>query len=75
MEAFEDIARSCEGVKEAYAIQAGKEVRVIIDHEKVNDAMSYQLASDIAKRIQDGIEYPGQVKVTAIREFRSIDYA
>ena len=75
MESFEDIARECEGVKDAYAIQAGKEVRVIIDHEKVNDVMSHQLANDIAKKIQDDIEYPGQVKITAIREFRSIDYA
>jgi len=75
MQSFEEVARSFEGVKEAYAIQAGKEVRVIIDYEKADDAMSYQLAKDIAKKIQEEIEYPGQVKVTAIREFRAIDLA
>ncbi len=75
MHAMEDIAQSFEGVKSAYAIQAGKEVRIIIDHEKIDDAASYQLTNNIARRIQSEIEYPGQIKVVAIREFRSIDYA
>ncbi len=75
MLSFEEIACSFEGVKQAYAIQAGKEVRVIIDFEKISDADSYQLAKDIAQKIQDDIEYPGQIKVTAIREFRSIEFA
>ncbi len=75
MQSMEEIAEACEGVKAAYAIQAGKEVRVIVDHEKISDANSFQLVKDIAQRIQSEIEYPGQVKVTAIREFRSIDFA
>ena len=72
---MEESAESFDGVKEAYAIQAGKEVRVIIDHEKIDDATSNQVANDIAKKIQAEIDYPGQVKVVAIREFRSIDFA
>lgn len=75
MQNMENCAESFEGVKAAYAIQAGKEVRVIIDHEKIDDASSHQLAADVAKKIQAEIEYPGQVKIVAIREFRSIDFA
>jgi len=75
MQNVEDIAKSFEGVNDSYAIQAGKEVRVIIDHEKIDDAASYQLANDIAKKIQSDIDYPGQVKVVVIREFRSVDFA
>ena len=75
LEDMEKIAQSFDGVLNAYAIQAGKEVRVIIDHEKVDDAAAYQLANDIAKKIQSDVDYPGQVKVVVIREFRSIDMA
>ncbi|MBN2426094.1 MAG: ribonuclease Y [Calditrichaceae bacterium] len=75
MTRMENIAKEFEGVYNAYAIQAGKEVRVIIDHEKVDDASSHQLASDIALRIQKELDYPGQVKIVVIREFRSIDFA
>jgi len=75
MLSFEEIACSFEGVKQAYSIQAGKEVRVIIDFEKISDSESYQLAKNIAQKIQEEIEYPGQIKVTAIREFRSIELA
>lgn len=75
MQNVEEIARSFEGVNGAYAIQAGKELRVIIDHEKVDDAVSMQLANDIAQKVQTDIDYPGQVKIVVIREFRSIDYA
>lgn len=75
MQSVEDIAKSFEGVNDSYAIQAGKEIRVIIDHDKIDDAASYQLAADIAKKIQSDIDYPGQLKVVVIREFRSIDYA
>ena len=75
MQNVEEIARSFEGVKSAYAIQAGKEVRIIIDHEKIDDAASMQLANDIAKKVQTDIDYPGQVKIVVIREFRSIDFA
>ncbi len=75
MRKMEVIAESFDGVKSAYAIQAGKEVRVIVDHEKIDDVTNYQLASDIAAKIQKEIEYPGQIKVIVIREFRSVDYA
>ncbi len=75
MTSFENIAMSFEGVKAAYAIQAGKEVRVIVDHEKVDDTASYMLAKDIAKKIQSDSGYPGQVKVVVIREFRALDFA
>lgn len=72
---MEAIAESFEGVKYSYAIQAGKEVRVIVAHTKVDDSMLNQLAKDIAKKIEDEIEYPGQIRVVVIREFRGIDYA
>ncbi len=75
MHSFEDIAMSFEGVKAAYAIQAGKEVRVIVDHEKVDDVASFNLANEIAKKIQNETDYPGQVKVVVIREFRALDFA
>ncbi len=75
MQNMEECAQSFEGVKLAYAIQAGKEVRVIIDHEKIDDARSHQLTTDIAHKIESEIDYPGQVKVVAIREFRAIDFA
>jgi ribonuclease Y len=72
---IEAIAESFDGVKYSYAIQAGKEIRVIVAHEKVDDPMLTLLAKDIAQKIEDEIEYPGQVKVTVIREFRGYDYA
>ncbi len=75
MHKMEDIAQSFEGVNSAYVIQAGKEVRVIIDHEKVDDPTSHRLASDIAKKIQSELDYPGQIKIVVIREFRSIGLA
>jgi ribonucrease Y len=75
MRDIEEIALSFEGVNGAYALQAGKEVRVIIDHEKVDDTSSFQLANDIAKKVQTSVEYPGQIKIVVIREFRSVDYA
>ncbi|NOX90327.1 MAG: ribonuclease Y [Calditrichaeota bacterium] len=75
MHTFEDIAMSFEGVKAAYAIQAGKEVRIIVDHEKVDDIASFQLSNEIVKKIQNDTDYPGQVKVVVIREFRALDFA
>ena len=58
-----------------YAIQAGREVRVIVSHEKLDDASADQLSHDIANKIQQEMEYPGQIKVTVIREFRSVSFA
>ncbi|MBI5723758.1 MAG: ribonuclease Y [Planctomycetes bacterium] len=75
LEKLETIATSFEGVKQAYAIQAGREVRVIVDPENVDDKLSAKVAHDIAKRIEDEMEYPGEVKVTLIREVRCVDYA
>ena len=72
---MEDIAISFDGVEKAYAIQAGKEIRVIVSHEKVEDTKLAQLAQDIAVKIESETEYPGQIKVVVIREFRGIEYA
>jgi ribonucrease Y len=73
--ALEETADSFEGVKTAYAIQAGKEIRIIIDHNKADDAMSNQLAADIAKKIRSEVDSNNQIKIHVIREFRSVDYA
>lgn len=75
MRQMEAIAESFEGVHHSYAIQAGKEVRIIVAHDKVDDLRLNQLAIDIAKKIEQEIEYPGQVKIVVIREFRGVDYA
>ena len=72
---MEDIALSYEGVVKTYAIQAGRELRVIVGADKLSDAESEALSHDIAKRIQDEMTYPGQVKITVIRETRSVSYA
>ncbi len=75
LESLENMAKSFAGVGKAYAIQAGREIRVMVEHDKIDDAMAEQLATDIAEKIQSEMEYPGQIKVTVIREFRAVDYA
>jgi ribonuclease Y len=75
LQKLEAMAKSFDGVAKTYAIQAGREIRVIVEHDKVDDAMSDHLANDIAKKIQTEMEYPGQVKVTVIRETRAVAYA
>jgi ribonuclease Y len=75
LEKLEELAKSFEGVGNTYAIQAGREVRVIVEHDKISDALADQLSVDIAARIQEEMEYPGQIKVTVIRERRSVAYA
>lgn len=72
---LEQIASSFLGVVGAKAIQAGREIRVVVEHREVDDSRAQQLAFDIAKQIQDKVQYPGQIKVTVIREHRSIGYA
>lgn len=72
---LEDLALSYPGVMKTYAIQAGRELRVIVGSEKINDQESEQLSYDIAKRIQDEMTYPGQIKITVIRETRAVSYA
>ena len=66
---------SYEGVMKTYAIQAGRELRVIVGADKISDEQIESLSSDIARRIQDEMTYPGQVKITVIRETRSVSYA
>jgi ribonuclease Y len=72
---MEDLALSHPGVQKTYAIQAGRELRVVVGSEKVTDAEAEKLSFDIAKKIQDEMTYPGQVKITVIRETRAIAYA
>ena len=75
LEKLESMAKSFNGVTNTYAIQAGREIRVICNHELLDDAAADQLSHEIANKIQQEMEYPGQIKVTVIREFRSISFA
>jgi len=75
LEKLEEIAENFSGVSNSYAIQAGREVRVIVEPDNVNDGQADILAQDIAQKIQDDMNYPGQVKVMIIREYRSVSYA
>jgi ribonucrease Y len=72
---LEEIGNSFEGVSQTFAIQAGREIRVIVRPEAVDDYAAIQLSKDIAKKIEDNLQYPGQIRVTVIRETRSVDYA
>jgi ribonuclease Y len=72
---LEELADSFKGVSKAYAIQAGREIRVIVEHDKLGDLASTILAGDIAARIESEMQYPGQIKVTVIREMRATEYA
>ena len=72
---MEDMALAYPGVMKTYAIQAGRELRVIVGSEKITDQEADSLSHDIAKKIQDEMTYPGQVKITVIRETRSVSYA
>ncbi len=75
LEKLEEIANSFEGVEKSYAIQAGREIRIMVKPERIDDLGAVRLARDIVKRIEKDIEYPGQVKVTVIRETRAVGYA
>ena len=72
---LEEIADTFEGVEKSFAIQAGREVRIMVKPDKIDDVLSVQLARDIVKQIEGELEYPGQIKVTVIRETRAVDYA
>lgn len=72
---LESIANLCKGVEKSYAIQAGREIRVIVQPDKITDNDAANMARDIRKKIEEGMEYPGQIKVTVIREMRAIEYA
>jgi ribonuclease Y len=75
LEALENVANSFEGVERSFAIQAGREVRIIVKPEEIDDARAQIIARDIAKRIEDELSYPGQIKVTVIRETRVVEFA
>ena len=75
LEKLEELADGFKGVAKAYAIQAGREIRVIVENNEIDDIGASVLASDIARKIESEMEYPGQIKVTVIRESRSIEYA
>ena len=73
--ALEEIAESFEGVERCFAIQAGREIRVMVKPDQVDDAGAAVLVHDIVKKIEGDLEYPGQIKATVIRETRVVDYA
>jgi len=75
IEALENVATGFPGVEKAFAIQAGREVRILVKPEQVDDLAAMRLARDIVKKIEDTLEYPGQIKVTVMRETRAVDYA
>ena len=75
LQQLEEIATSFDGVQEAYAIQAGREVRVIVDAKKIDDATCAKVARDIANRVESEMTYPGEVRVTLLREVRTVEYA
>jgi ribonuclease Y len=75
LEALETVATSFDGVQRAFAIQAGREVRVLVQPDAIDDLGSLTLARDVAKKIEESLQYPGQIKVTVIRETRAVDYA
>ncbi len=75
IKALEDIAKSFEGVEETFAIQAGREIRIIVKPEQVDDYAALIMSKEIARQVEENLQYPGQIKVTVIRETRAVDYA
>jgi ribonuclease Y len=75
LRSLEDIADSFKGVEKSYAIQAGREVRILVKPEAIDDLGAMRLARDIVKKVEESLDYPGQIKVTVIRETRAVDYA
>ncbi len=73
--ALEEVAHQFAGVEEAYAIQAGREIRIIVRPDEVDDLGAIQLSRDISRKVEEGLEYPGQIKVTVVRETRAVEYA
>lgn len=75
VKALEEVANSYKGVNQSYALQAGREVRIIVRPEDIDDLEATRLARDIAKQIEETMQYPGQIKVTVLRETRAVDFA
>jgi ribonucrease Y len=75
LQQLEEIANSFEGVEKSYAIQAGREIRIIVNPEEIDDFLAAKLSRDISRKVEKNIDYPGQVKVNVIRETRSVEYA
>src|SRR5690606_39386208 len=75
LEKLEEISESFEGVEKSFAIQAGREIRVMVHPERINDHDAYRLAREITKKIESELEYPGHIKVTVVRETRAVEYA
>ena len=75
LQKIEEIVNSYDGIKQSFAVQAGREVRVIVEADMFDDLASGKLARDIAKKIENELDYPGQIKVNVIRESRIVDYA
>jgi ribonuclease Y len=75
LEELERITNSFKGVEKSYAVQAGREIRIMVQHDVVSDDESSRMAREIARKIENEMTYPGQIKVTVIREVRTVDYA
>jgi ribonuclease Y len=75
LEDLESIANACPGVEKSYAIQAGRDLRIIVDASKINDDQAILMSQDIARTVEEKLTYPGQIRVTVIRETRAVEYA
>ena len=75
LQALEEVANSFQGVEKCYAIQAGREVRIMVKPDEIDDVSASKLARDITKKIQEKLVFPGQIKVVVVRETRSVEYA
>jgi len=75
LQALEEIATSFEGVAQAFAVQAGREIRILVKPEQVDDLAAQRLSKAVARKVEENVEFPGQIKVMVIRETRAVDFA